>query len=394
LKSSTEKSDNKRNGSYLEYHKNGLIKVSAEYKDNQLIGVYTSYFDNGNTETEMFYGDLENLEGSYKEYYKDGKLAIDANYRNDVRHGPYKKYYKDGKLEIDANYRNNALHDFYKEYHKNGTLAIDTNYRDDVLHGNYEEYDNNGTSVMRTLYVNGQVYRSMAETNDKTSELDSNSLVTKVHDQKRYEQSKEESLIGTSWRIVESGGDRVLLTFETNGYFKWKTINTNNTYGRLIDNNENIWKMDGINLIISYNNGYFIMEGAFTNDSYIEGTYTSTQLSEGTFFAEKQLDQIPPSEPQVKFIPYDKAPVPLTPIRPVYPDIAQEAGIEGQVIVQCFIDKKGKVTETIILKGIPNTGLNESAIAALRKTRFRPAKQRETKVGVWITIPINFTLQN
>ena len=102
----------------------------------------------------------------------------------------------------------------------------------------------------------------------------------------------------------------------------------------------------------------------------------------------------PPSGPQVKFIPYDKAPVPLTPIKPVYPDIAQEAGIEGQVIIQCFIDKKGKVTETIILKGIPNTGLNESAVTALRKTRFRPAKQRETSVGVWITIPINFTLQN
>jgi len=102
----------------------------------------------------------------------------------------------------------------------------------------------------------------------------------------------------------------------------------------------------------------------------------------------------PPSGPQVKFIPYDKAPVPLMPIRPVYPDIAQEAGIEGQVIVQCFIDKKGKVTETIVLKGIPNTGLNESAVDALRKTRFRPAKQRESAVGVWITIPINFTLQN
>ena len=101
----------------------------------------------------------------------------------------------------------------------------------------------------------------------------------------------------------------------------------------------------------------------------------------------------PPSGPQVKFIPYDKAPVPLTPIKPVYPDIAQEAGIEGQVIVQCFIDKQGKVKETIILKGIPNTGLNESAIEALRKTRFGPAKQPETKVGVWITIPINFTLQ-
>ena len=96
----------------------------------------------------------------------------------------------------------------------------------------------------------------------------------------------------------------------------------------------------------------------------------------------------PPSGPQFKFIPYDDPPRPITPIKPVYPDIAQEAGIEGQVLVQCFIDEKGKVKETIVVKGIPNTGLNESAVAALRKTRFRPAKQRERPVGVWITIPI------
>ena len=102
----------------------------------------------------------------------------------------------------------------------------------------------------------------------------------------------------------------------------------------------------------------------------------------------------PPSGPQFKFIPYDDPPRPITPIKPVYPDIAQEAGIEGQVLVQCFIDEKGKVKETIVVKGIPNTGLNESAVAALRKTRFRPAKQRERPVGVWITIPISFKLQN
>ena len=102
----------------------------------------------------------------------------------------------------------------------------------------------------------------------------------------------------------------------------------------------------------------------------------------------------PPSGPQFKFIPYDDPPRPITPIKPVYPDIAQEAGIEGQVLIQCFIDKSGRVKETIVIKGIPNTGLNESAVAALRKTRFRPAKQRETPVGVWITIPINFSLQN
>ena len=101
----------------------------------------------------------------------------------------------------------------------------------------------------------------------------------------------------------------------------------------------------------------------------------------------------PPSGPQVKFIPYDDPPVPLTPIRPKYPEIAQEAGIEGTVFIQAFIDKQGRVIETTIIKGIPNTGLDEAAIKAIRKTRFRPARQRERAVGVWISIPVNFKLK-
>ena len=102
----------------------------------------------------------------------------------------------------------------------------------------------------------------------------------------------------------------------------------------------------------------------------------------------------PPEGPRVKFIPYDDPPVPLSPIRPKYPEIAQEAGIEGTVVVQVFVDEKGRVKDTVILKGIPNTGLDEAATTAIRKVRFRPAKQRERAVGVWISIPVNFRLKS
>ena len=101
----------------------------------------------------------------------------------------------------------------------------------------------------------------------------------------------------------------------------------------------------------------------------------------------------PPSGPKVVFIPYDDPPVAMSPIRPKYPEIAQEAGIEGVVVVQAFIDEKGRVKETLILKGVPNTGLDEAAMEAIRKTKFRPAKQRERAVGVWISIPVNFRLK-
>ena len=102
----------------------------------------------------------------------------------------------------------------------------------------------------------------------------------------------------------------------------------------------------------------------------------------------------PPEGPRVKFIPYDDPPVPLSPIRPKYPEIAQEAGIEGTVVVQVFVDEKGRVKDTVILKGIPNTGLDEAATTAIRKVRFRPAKQRERAVGVWISIPVSFRLKS
>ena len=100
----------------------------------------------------------------------------------------------------------------------------------------------------------------------------------------------------------------------------------------------------------------------------------------------------PPSGPQVKFIPYDDPPVPLTPIRPKYPEIAQEAGIEGTVYIQFFIDVKGNVTEAWVQKGIPNTGLNEAALIAVKRSKWKPAQQRDKKVGVWQTVPVKFEL--
>jgi protein TonB len=109
--------------------------------------------------------------------------------------------------------------------------------------------------------------------------------------------------------------------------------------------------------------------------------------------AQSRIPPPPPSGPKVAFIPYDLAPRPKTVIRPIYPEIAQEAGIEGVVVVQAFIDERGHVKETLILKGVPNTGLDEAAMEAIRRTKFHPAEQRERPVGVWISIPVNFRLK-
>ena len=48
-------------------------------------------------------------------------------------------------------------------------------------------------------------------------------------------------------------------------------------------------------------------------------------------------------------------------------------------------------TSKTIIKGIP--ALNDAAIKAVEKSRWKPAQQRDMKVGVYITVPINFELK-
>ena len=68
--------------------------------------------------------------------------------------------------------------------------------------------------------------------------------------------------------------------------------------------------------------------------------------------------------------------------------------MEDIVIIQEFIDKKGRVAQTVVLQGIPNSGLDEAVAEAVRKTRFYRAKKRDREIGVWMSISVNFKLAN
>ncbi|MFA4839002.1 MAG: energy transducer TonB [Candidatus Neomarinimicrobiota bacterium] len=130
-------------------------------------------------------------------------------------------------------------------------------------------------------------------------------------------------------------------------------------------------------------------------------------IDETTDLSEYQAWEAPPpppeqqdesSGPRIRFIPYEKAPEPIggfaaIQARVIYPEIAQEAGIEGTVIVQAFVNEFGVVQETVVLKGVPNTGLDEAACTAIKKTKFKPAKQRDQNIGVYISIPVIFKIK-
>ena len=76
---------------------------------------------------------------------------------------------------------------------------------------------------------------------------------------------------------------------------------------------------------------------------------------------------------------------------PKYPDLARKAQIEGKVVVTVTIDKKGNVEKATIFKSIPM--LDEAAVAAAMKCKFKPAKQRDKFVKVKMNIPFDFKLR-
>ena len=98
------------------------------------------------------------------------------------------------------------------------------------------------------------------------------------------------------------------------------------------------------------------------------------------------------------FVKYDEGPSPIGGFKAIqekvkYPEMAQKAGIEGNVIVQGYITEKGDFTKYQVLVGIENSDLDNAAVEALGQTKFKPAVAEGKNVGVWITIPINFKLK-
>jgi len=103
------------------------------------------------------------------------------------------------------------------------------------------------------------------------------------------------------------------------------------------------------------------------------------------------------SFPDVEVLPLTEAPIPIGGYQIIltkanYPGIAVTTSLEDTVVVQAFIDKYGKVAKTTVLSSNPNEGLNKAAIESIRTARFKPAKQRDKPVGVWISIPIYFKI--
>ncbi len=76
----------------------------------------------------------------------------------------------------------------------------------------------------------------------------------------------------------------------------------------------------------------------------------------------------------------------------IYPTSAKTKHIEGVVIVNILVDEEGNPVKCEVVRS-DNNILNQAAIDALMKSKFKPALLNNEPVPCWIDIPVEFKLK-
>lgn len=80
--------------------------------------------------------------------------------------------------------------------------------------------------------------------------------------------------------------------------------------------------------------------------------------------------------------------------KPHYPTIAKSRGWQGKVLLRVKVSAEGLSDSVTVEKSSGHEMLDESAVEAVKKWRFIPAKRGSTPVASSVIVPIVFTLRN
>jgi protein TonB len=83
-----------------------------------------------------------------------------------------------------------------------------------------------------------------------------------------------------------------------------------------------------------------------------------------------------------------KEPAKLKDVRPVYPAMAKQAGVQGLVILECLVSPQGRVASVKPLRG--PALLTQAAIEAVRQWSYAPTIVDGVAVPILLTVTVNF----
>lgn len=95
-----------------------------------------------------------------------------------------------------------------------------------------------------------------------------------------------------------------------------------------------------------------------------------------------------------QFVPVEIEPEMIYRHQPEYPRLAKQAGITGVVWVKALVDKEGTVRQAMVAKSSGTVSLDEFAVSAAYKNKFKPGIQNGRPIAVWVTYRVEFKFQD
>ena len=147
------------NGKYIEYYKNGQIKVQGNNKEGKRDGEFKAFLRNGKSAGSVFYKDGKIIKSTLVNSMRDNasfSLTTDINYNlnsneiitDEFPNGLLKQYFiynKNGLLDGES-----------REYYEEGDIKTISHFKNDIPDGVFISYYQNGNIENKYAYVNGQ----------------------------------------------------------------------------------------------------------------------------------------------------------------------------------------------------------------------------------------------
>ncbi len=119
-----------RQGIWIGYHNNGVVKYEITFKDDFPNGYAKFYYKSGSINEEG-YRELNKWVGKYLYYYENGQIAYDFFYDNNgERQGKQLYYHENGNIMVSGNWDSGKESGLLKEYYENGSLKSERTYSD------------------------------------------------------------------------------------------------------------------------------------------------------------------------------------------------------------------------------------------------------------------------
>ena len=173
-----------QNGKYIEYYKNGQIKVRGHYKDGKREGEFKTFLRNSKNAGSIFYKNGKIIKSTLINSMKDNasfSVLTDINYnsnsheivtdefpngllkqyftfnKDELLDGESRQYYEEGDIKSISPFKNNVADGTFISYYQNGNIKEKHTYKNGNEEGEGIFYYENGKLEEKYFMKNGKL---------------------------------------------------------------------------------------------------------------------------------------------------------------------------------------------------------------------------------------------